>query len=164
MLGRLSKIFTPRTCIAVASLVFAVGTTITALAPTFAGFLAGRAITGLGGAGIVACSIIIVLDLAPEKRRGLFLGLINTGFTVGVSLGAVVAGAMVASTGWVCYLCSLRVTLTVAQRVFFLAQAPFSAVAGFSILFAIPKKTSSQVEPVWYQLRRIDYLGVVTLV
>ena len=85
----------------VASLVFTLGTVLSALAPDFAGFLAGRAITGTGGAGIVACSIILVLDLAPENRRGIFLGLVNTGFTVGVSLGAVVAGALVSSIGWV---------------------------------------------------------------
>ena len=85
----------------VASLVFTAGTILSALAQDFAGFLAGRAITGIGGAGIVACSIILVLELAPENRRGLFLGLVNTGFTVGVSLGAVVAGALVSSTGWV---------------------------------------------------------------
>ena len=85
----------------VASLVFTLGTVLSALAPDLAGFLAGRAITGTGGAGIVACSIILVLDLAPENRRGIFLGLVNTGFTVGVSLGAVVAGALVSSIGWV---------------------------------------------------------------
>jgi predicted MFS family arabinose efflux permease len=80
---------------------FTLGTVITALAPTFAGFLVGRAITGIGAGGIVACTIIIVLDLASDKTRGLYLGLVNTGFTAGVSLGAVVAGALVATTGWV---------------------------------------------------------------
>ena len=85
-----------------ASLVFAVGNVITGLAPSFEGFLIGRAITGMGGAGIVAVATILVLHLAPEKRRGLFLGLSNTGFTVGVSLGAVLAGALLPLTGWVC--------------------------------------------------------------
>lgn len=103
ILGRLCKIFSPRICIVVASFVFTIGTIISALAPTFACFLAGRAITGLGGAGIVACSMIVVIDNASERRRGILLGLVNTGFTVGVSLGAIVAGATVSTAGWVCF-------------------------------------------------------------
>ena len=103
LLGRFCKIFSPRICMFVASLVFTVGTVISALAPNFAGFLAGRAIAGIGGAGIVVCSIILVLHIAPEEKRGIVLGLVNTGFTVGVSLGAVVAGALVSSIGWVRY-------------------------------------------------------------
>ena len=168
LLGRLCKIFTPLTCIAAAGLIFTLGTTFSALAPSFGTFLAARAVTGLGGAGIVACSIIIVLDLAPEERRGIFLGLINSGFTIGVSLGAVVAGAMVASAGWVrrtaYWTTAVMVGLMKTQRVFFLAQAPFSAATALAVLFAIPKSRRPLQDSIWQQLRRIDYLGVVTLV
>jgi MFS family permease len=46
-------------------------------------------------------SFILVLELSGKKRRGLFIGLVNSGFTTGVSLGAVVAGALVTGMGWV---------------------------------------------------------------
>lgn len=49
-------------------------------------------------------AIILVLELSGKKRRGTFIGLVNTGFTVGVSLGAVIAGALLPITGWVCIL------------------------------------------------------------
>jgi MFS family permease len=45
-------------------------------------------------------SFILVLELSGKKRRGLFLGLVNAGFTTGVALGAVVAGALLPVTGW----------------------------------------------------------------
>ena len=101
LVGRLCKIFSPRTCIFAASIFFAIGNLITSLTPSFAGFIVGRAISGIGGAGIVAIAAILVLDLASEKRRGLFLGLMNSGFTAGVSLGAVLAGALAPAVGWV---------------------------------------------------------------
>lgn len=46
-------------------------------------------------------SFILVLELTGKKRRGLFIGLVNAGFTTGVSFGAVVAGALLPVTGWV---------------------------------------------------------------
>lgn len=46
-------------------------------------------------------TLILVIELAGTKRRGLFLGLTNAGFTTGVALGAVVAGVLVGITGWV---------------------------------------------------------------
>jgi MFS family permease len=70
-------------------------------ARTFRGFIAGRILSGVGGAGIMTLSLILVLELAGQKRRGLFLGLVNAGFTTGVSLGAVIAGALVSVMGWV---------------------------------------------------------------
>ena len=42
-----------------------------------------------------------VLELAGKKRRGLFIGLVNTAFTSGVALGAVIAGALLPVAGWV---------------------------------------------------------------
>lgn len=46
-------------------------------------------------------SIILVIELTSKKRRGLMIGLMNSGYTSGVSLGAVIAGALVSHTGWV---------------------------------------------------------------
>ena len=47
-------------------------------------------------------SFILVLELARKKnRRGLFIGLLNTGFTIGVSFGAVIASTLLGLIGWV---------------------------------------------------------------
>ena len=99
--ARLAQIFSPRSCIFVSSVLFAMGGVLTSQAPDFKIFLLGRAISGIGGAGIMTISFILVLELSGKKRRGLFIGLVNTGFTTGVSLGAVIAGALLPVTGWV---------------------------------------------------------------
>jgi MFS family permease len=61
----------------------------------------GRVLTGVGAAGVLVVGSIIVIQMASAQRRGLFLGLINSGVTVGVSLGAVIAGAVAPKFGWV---------------------------------------------------------------
>ncbi len=70
-------------------------------APDLAHVLVGRAIQGFGGAGIMTISFILVLELSGKRRRGLYIGLVNTGFTTGVSFGAVIGGALLPATGWV---------------------------------------------------------------
>lgn len=83
------------------------GTGITALSNSFEVFLIGRACTGAGGGGILIVASIIVIQMTSPKRRGLYMGLVNTGMTVGVSLGAVIAGALEPRIGWVCMTTSL---------------------------------------------------------
>jgi MFS family permease len=85
----------------VSAIVFGIGGLVTSQARSFEGFIAGRAVTGVGAAGIMTISIILVLELTGKKRRGLFIGLVNAGYTVGVALGAVIAGGLVEYTGWV---------------------------------------------------------------
>jgi len=102
--ARLAQIFSPRNCILAGSLFFAVGGLVTSQAKDVEIFLLGRAIQGIGGAGIMTISFILVLELAGKKKRGLYIGLVNAGFTTSVSFGALIAGALLPLTGWVGHL------------------------------------------------------------
>lgn len=99
--GRLSQIFSPQIYLLFSSLVTAAGLLVTGLAKTLAVFLLGRVVTGCGSAGVMTASIMLVLDLASKKRRGLFIGMVNTGYTAGVASGAVLAGVLTPVYGWV---------------------------------------------------------------
>ena len=101
LVGRLSQLFSPRYLVLMSSALFACGGLVTGLALSYAGFITGRVISGIGGAGIMTLCLILVLELTGPKRRGLFIGLVNMGYTIGVSLGAVVAGASLGAFGWV---------------------------------------------------------------
>ncbi|PSS27452.1 hypothetical protein M430DRAFT_79706, partial [Amorphotheca resinae ATCC 22711] len=151
--ARLAQIFSPRNCILFASTLFSIGGIVTSRARTLSVFLLGRAISGTGGAGIMTISFILVLELSGKKRRGLFIGLLNTGFTTGVALGAVVAGALLPIRGW---------------RFLFWIQCPLALVAGVGIFFSIPKsftsgKHSNAEGSIRAKLAKIDYLGAFTL-
>lgn len=104
--GRLSQIFSPRNCIFGSTLIFSFGAFVTSRAVDLPQFLMGRALTGVGAAGILTLSIILVIELTSKRRRGLFIGLVNTGYTSGVSLGAVIAGALLIPMGWVSCACT----------------------------------------------------------
>lgn len=99
--GRLSEIFTPRVYVVFSSALLSLGLFITAAARSLSMFLLGRAVSGCGSGGLMSTSIILVLDLTSKKRRGLFVGLINAGFTTGVSSGAILAGLVTPAFGWV---------------------------------------------------------------
>ena len=101
LFGRLSQIFSPRMCICVATIISAIGGLVTSFAGTLIHFLIGRAIMGVGAAGVMTVATILVLEAAGQKRRGLFIGCLNSGFTAGVALGAVVAGQLLPLIGWV---------------------------------------------------------------
>jgi MFS family permease len=99
--GRFAQIFSAGNCIFVSSVIFSIGLLVTSQAPSLTAFLVGRAVSGIGAAGVLTIAIILVLELTGKKRRGLFVGLVNAGYTSGVAFGAVVAGALLPVTGWV---------------------------------------------------------------
>ncbi|KAI1331735.1 MFS general substrate transporter [Xylariaceae sp. FL0255] len=153
LMGKLATIFSPRAMILVSSVLFAIGCIVTSQARSFAVFILGRVITGLGGGGTMVLAFILVLELTTKRKRGFFIGLINAGFTTGVSLGAVVFGAFASSTGW---------------RILFAIQTPIAFLAGCAIFLSIPSTFSSgqgkdENVSVATKLKRIDYLGAVFL-
>jgi MFS family permease len=101
LVGRLAMIFSPGVMTLASSLFFAVGALVSSQAMSFAVFILGRVLVGIGGAGVMTLSMILVLQLTSKRRRGLFIGLVNAGFTIGLSTGAVVFGALLPTLGWV---------------------------------------------------------------
>lgn len=85
-----------------ASLIFCIGSIITAFADSFPGFIFGRVIVGIAASGIFPTATIIVLDLVRAKRRGLFIGLLNSSYTAGIAVSAAIGGALEPTIGWVC--------------------------------------------------------------
>ncbi|CAK7232690.1 hypothetical protein SBRCBS47491_008357 [Sporothrix bragantina] len=168
LVGRLATVFSASHLTAVSGLCFAVGAVVTARAQTLLTFLIGRVIVGMGGAGIMTLSLIVVLQFTSKRRRGLFVGLVNAGFTVGLSTGAVVYGALLPALGW---------------RTLFLVQAPVALLAGVGVLLSMPhinaydgpsrgsgdgvdsdvNKYGNNELTAWQKLARIDYLGAALL-
>ncbi|GJC98328.1 major facilitator superfamily transporter [Colletotrichum higginsianum] len=153
LFGRLATIFSPRSLVLPLGCFFAAGGVVTSQAPSFWVFIAGRILTGMGGAGIMTLSVILVLELVGKRRRGVFVGLVNAGFTIGLSFGAVVYGALLPVIGW---------------RALFAVQTPLGLLAGLGAFWSIPKSFSSDHETkgksALQKLARIDYAGAVTLV
>ncbi|KAK2615688.1 hypothetical protein N8I77_002426 [Diaporthe amygdali] len=149
--GRLATIFSPGFMILTAGCFFAIGAIVTSQAGSFAVFTLGRVLIGIGGGGVMTLSLILVLQLTSRKRRGLFVGLVNFGFTIGVSFGAVVFGALLPVLGW---------------RALFWVQAPIGILSGAGVFFSIPAFATTgpaKGKSVLQKLKAIDYAGAVLL-
>ncbi len=127
------------------------GLFITSQANSLASFLVGRAVTGMGSAAVTPVAFILVTELTSQRRRGLFFGCINTGYTAGVACGAIIAGALEPLVGW---------------RAIFWLQIPFALVAVTVAFFSIPKPKQAFALPdsLGKKLAQIDYFGVLSIV
>lgn len=101
LMGKFAAIFSPRRLILPVTFFVALGSVLCARADSFEAFVLGRIVMGVGGAGIMTLSIILVLDLTSEKRRGLVLGIVNAAISISVALGGVVYGSLLSVIGWV---------------------------------------------------------------
>ncbi|KAL6711104.1 hypothetical protein ACN47E_006979 [Coniothyrium glycines] len=153
LMGRLCQVFSPRLCMFFSTMLICVGSAVTSTSMTFEHFILGRVITGAGGGGIFIVASIMAIQMTSPKRRGLFMGLANTAMTIGVSLGAVIAGALEPKIGW---------------KPLFGIQVPISLVAALVLLFSIPAgHTSKNISYAHLSLRkkltRVDYSGAFFL-
>ncbi|KAF2638429.1 MFS multidrug transporter-like protein [Massarina eburnea CBS 473.64] len=154
LMGRLSQVFSPRMCMFFSTVIMCLGCIVTALSNSFKMFIVGRALAGAGGSGIFIVAIIIAIQMTSPQKRGLYIGLANCGMTVGISLGAVIAGAVEPKIGW---------------KPLFGIQAPISMLAGFGLLAGIPanmapKANDFQHTTLREKLGRIDYSGAILLI
>ncbi|MDP9240021.1 MAG: MFS transporter, partial [Actinomycetota bacterium] len=100
LIGRLSDLY-GRTPVLVGALaVFAVGSLLTASAHGLGVVIAGRALQGVGGGGLVPVTLALVADRWPAERRGLPLGAVGAAPEAGSVLGPLYGGAVLALTSW----------------------------------------------------------------
>lgn len=147
--GKLCQIFTPRVFLFASIIVQAIGILLTSQAHSTHVFLVGRAVCGIGSAAVTPVAFILVTKYSSLKKRGLFFGLINTGYTTGLATGAIVAGAIEPVLGW---------------RAVFLLQVPVTFIAALVAFLLIPKEAKNDSDvSMARKLARIDYFGVFTL-
>jgi DHA1 family inner membrane transport protein len=91
----------PRTVLIAAGLVITgVGTAITAVAGDLPMFVLGRAVAGVGGAGIVPTAVAAAASLVPAARRGRAIAVVALGFTFSTAIGSPLGTAVAHVGGW----------------------------------------------------------------
>ncbi|KAF8165158.1 vacuolar amino acid permease [Crassisporium funariophilum] len=149
--GRLADILGRKGAMLLALSLFGSGTIFCGLAPSMNALIAARAVAGMGGGGVMTVSSIAVSDFIPLKQRGLYQGMANILFGLGAGLGGPLGGWVNDMFGW---------------RMAFYMQTP---VLIFSFILVATKVNIQLPDDVLNQrlsdkLRRIDYLGSLTLV
>jgi len=100
LLGRLSDLHGRRPVFIGCLITFALGSAVTATAQTAGVVIAGRAIQGVGGGGLVPVTLALVAEMWPPEERGLPLGVVGAVQELGSVLGPLYGAAVVELSGW----------------------------------------------------------------
>ncbi|RJL35731.1 MFS transporter [Bailinhaonella thermotolerans] len=80
--------------------VFAAGSAVSALAPSYPVLLAGRVITAIAHATFFALTLIMATRAAPAGRTGTAIAAVTSGLTVATLLGVPLGAALGQEAGW----------------------------------------------------------------
>ncbi|KAJ9142420.1 Efflux pump antibiotic resistance [Pleurostoma richardsiae] len=140
--GKVSDIWGRKPVLLLAALVFFVGSLACALADSMGSFIAGRAIQGVGAAGLQTLVNICVSDLFSLRDRGLYFGLISVVWACASGVGPVLGGIFTQELTW---------------RWCFYINLPITGVVFFFLLFTLHLDTPRA--PLWRGLKAIDWSG-----
>ncbi|KAK9240137.1 major facilitator superfamily domain-containing protein [Lipomyces kononenkoae] len=146
--GRFSDIVGRRMCFLFAINIFFFGTLGCSMATSLLTLNIARAITGIGGGGLVTLGTIILSDMVPFRLRGIYQSAINFCWGFGSITGASTAGLIADAFGW---------------RFVFIFQLPIflvSIVLGYMYIIN-PPLTGLRSQKT---IQNIDFGGSVTLV
>ncbi|KAJ1848033.1 hypothetical protein LPJ70_001229 [Coemansia sp. RSA 2708] len=145
--GRLSDTFGRVPTLIVAIAVFMAGSAACGWAHGMGVLIFGRALQGIGGAGLVALVFIIISDVTTEEERPAYLGVLGAVWSIASVIGPVLGGVFSDKVSW---------------RWAFLINLPVAgAVLIIVVLFLrLPMPRDS----FWQKLKKIDVLGSLVLV
>ncbi|CAN5920054.1 MFS transporter [soil metagenome] len=98
--GRLGDLTGRRRLLLAGIFLFTAASVLCGMAGSLWMLTAARALQGLGAAVMMALTVAVVGDAAPEARTGTAMGLLGTMSAVGTALGPSLGGVLLAGFGW----------------------------------------------------------------
>lgn len=126
ILGSLADRFGRRRPLIACVLYFSFITAFTPFAPNYTTFIILRALYGIGMGGFWGIGASLVMESSPKRWRGLFSGIMQSGYSVGYLLAAIAIRTIEPRFGW---------------RYMFLAGLPFAALIAV-LAFASQESTA----------------------
>ncbi|KAI0015957.1 MFS general substrate transporter [Xylariomycetidae sp. FL0641] len=143
--GRLSDIWSRKSVLLAGLAVFFAGSLAASLARSTPQLVVFRALTGVGGGGLMTVAQLIVSDVVPLRERGKYQGILGAVVALANGIGPVVGGALasLSSDSW---------------RWIFRLNLPLSVLTTLCVVFFMPLK---KVEGHWkVKFKAIDFAGV----
>ncbi|KAI1503056.1 major facilitator superfamily domain-containing protein [Biscogniauxia marginata] len=145
LFGRVYRFYEVKRTFLVTVALFEIGSVICGAAPNSIVFIVGRAIAGLGSAGIFSGVMIIMIPMIPLRKRPVFQGVFGMVFGLASVLGPLVGGAFTDGVTW---------------RWCFYVNLPIGAVAALCLILILRTPRREKVSAtVWQQIIRLDPLG-----
>ncbi|KAH8895438.1 major facilitator superfamily protein, partial [Thozetella sp. PMI_491] len=80
--------------------IFELGSLLCAVAPNSPAFVVGRAVAGLGSAGVMAGMVMLTVDLIPLRKRPMWQGVAGCVMLVSAVVGPLIGGAFTTKLTW----------------------------------------------------------------
>ncbi|KAL3473826.1 major facilitator superfamily domain-containing protein [Aspergillus californicus] len=148
--GRIYQLYSTKWTFLSSIVIFEVGSAICGAAPTSTAFILGRAIAGLGSAGIFSGGMMIILPLVPLRKRPMFTSIFGMTFAVSSVIAPIIGGAFTDKVTWRwCFYLNLPIGgfTIIAVLLFFKVPSPQDTLPGLMT-----------------QITRLDPLGVVVFI
>ncbi|MEA5360350.1 MDR family MFS transporter [Amycolatopsis sp., V23-08] len=98
--GKVSDLYGRRLMFQVAIVTFLAGSAVCGFSGTMGVLIAGRAVQGIGGGGLLAIALALIGDIIPPRERGKYQGLFGAAFGVASVLGPLLGGFFSDGPGW----------------------------------------------------------------
>ncbi|CAG8957742.1 hypothetical protein HYFRA_00000080 [Hymenoscyphus fraxineus] len=148
--GKAYKYFPLKTTFLTSIAVFELGSLICGVAPNSTALIVGRAIAGLGGAGIASGSYTIIAFAAPPAQRAAYTGLLGAAYGLASVVGPLLGGVFADKVTW---------------RWCFYINLPIGAVSVAIILFSFttPAHAVPTKAPLLEKLLQMDLPGAFVI-
>ncbi|KAJ4986520.1 major facilitator superfamily transporter [Stagonosporopsis vannaccii] len=98
--GRIYQLYSTKWTFLASIMVFEVGSAVCGAAPSSVAFIVGRAVAGIGSAGIFQGGMMVIVGLVPLSRRPMYTAVFGMAFGVCAILGPIVGGAFTDHVSW----------------------------------------------------------------
>ncbi|KAL4933004.1 MDR family MFS transporter [Aspergillus undulatus] len=125
--GRIYQIYSTKWTFLASLVVFEAGSALCGAAATSTAFIVGRAIAGLGSAGIFSGGMMIVISLVPLRKRPIFTSFFGMTFAISSVIAPIIGGAFTDNLTWRwCFYLNLPIGgfTVLAVLLFFNVQSP----------------------------------------
>ncbi|KAI5803074.1 MFS general substrate transporter [Geopyxis carbonaria] len=142
--GRLSDIWSRKLMLLSGLLIFFLGSLAASLAQNATQLIVFRAITGVGGGGLVTVAQIIVSDVVTLRERGKYQGILGAVVALSNGVGPLIGGALASQSAdsW---------------RWIFRLNLPLAVFTSLCVIFFMPLR---KVEGSWKaKLQAVDFFG-----
>ena len=99
-LGKVYTFYSPKWVYLSFVVIFEIGSAVCGAAPNSTALIVGRAIAGLGSAGLFQGAIVLVVHVVPLHKRPQIMGFMGLVFGIASGVGPVLGGALTDGPGW----------------------------------------------------------------
>lgn len=151
LVGRIYTFYNPKMVFIGCVGIFELGSLICGAAPNSTSLIVGRAIAGVGSAGIFSGTISIMVYLVPLQKRPAWTGVLGAVFAISSVAGPLLGGVFTDKVSWRwCFYINLPIGGAMMVILFFLLK--------------LPQQTKKKKIPLPEQLRKLDPVGTAIFI